>query len=340
MPLIPYLHRVVSHESLTQDDACAAMGVILEGRASTAQIAALLVGLRMKGETVNEIAGFAKAMREKAIFIDPGTVSAAEPLLDTAGTGGDGGRTFNVSTVAAFVIAGAGLRVAKHGNRSLSSQCGSADVLEQLGVNVTAGAETASRALKSIGIAFLFAPLIHPAMKHAQPARAELKLRTAFNLLGPLVNPARANRQLIGAPSPETAQLMAEALAQLGGVDAFVVHGSDGLDEVTVTGETQVWHVCSGEVKRLSWFPHDFGMKRSSLADLEGGDRSTNAEIADAILRGSPGPRRDIVLANAAAALLIAGRAVSLSSGVRLAGEAIDSGRATRKLKDLIDFLR
>jgi anthranilate phosphoribosyltransferase len=232
--LVPFLHKIASGEDLSAAEAHAAMLAILDGAATTAQISAFLMGLRMKGETSDELLGFAQAMREKTIRID--ACIAPEPLLDTCGTGGGTGSTFNISTVAAFVVAGAGARVAKHGNRSFSSACGSADILEKLGVEVSQPPERVAQAIREIGIGFLFAPLLHPAMKHAQPARVELKMRTVFNLLGPLTNPAGATRQIIGAPSAHTAELLARALAGLGPERAFVVHGSDGLDEVTTTG--------------------------------------------------------------------------------------------------------
>src|SRR5580704_19134788 len=247
--LLPYLHRVAARENLSSADARQAMLAILNGDATTPQIAAFLIGLRTKGETADEVLGFARAMREKAARVDAGP----EPLLDTCGTGGDGGRTFNISTIAAFVAAGAGVRVAKHGNRSLSSACGSADILEALGIHISLLPEQVGRSILEVGIGFLFAPLFHPAMKHAQPARLELKMRTVFNLLGPLTNPAGAPRQLIGAPSGETAKLMADALGGLSPERAFVVHGSDGLDEVTTTGSTIVFEVTGRQVNPQSW---------------------------------------------------------------------------------------
>jgi anthranilate phosphoribosyltransferase len=277
-------------------------------------------------------------MREKATPVDPGVNGA--PLLDTCGTGGDGAATFNISTVAAFVVAGAGVRVAKHGNRSLSSQCGSADILEALGVRIDIGPDHCAQAIRETGIGFLFAPMLHPAMKFAQPARQELKMRTVFNLLGPLTNPARASAQLIGAPSPQAAKLMAEALAGLQPGRAFVVHGSDGLDEVTITGTTLAYEVCGKRVSEHTWSPEDFGVKRASLDALRGGDRDVNCGIARDILEGRSGPQRDIVLVNAAAALVAAGAATSLKEGVVLAAESIDSKRARDKVSQLASFTR
>src|SRR5580698_6536133 len=265
--LLPYLHRVAARENLSSEDAREAMLAILNGEASTPQIAAFLIGLRTKGETADELLGFARAMREKGARVDAGP----EPLLDTCGTGGDGGSTFNISTISAFVAAGAGVRVAKHGNRSLSSACGSADLLEALGINISLLPEQVGRSIREVGIGFLFAPLFHPAMKHAQSARLELKMRTVFNLLGPLTNPAGATRQLIGAPSMQAAELMAQALAGLEPERAFVVHGSDGLDEVTTTGSTTVFEVTGRQVTPLSWEPADFGVAHANAADLSGG---------------------------------------------------------------------
>ena len=257
-------------------------------------------------------------------------------MIDTCGTGGDGAGTFNISTVAALVMAGAGARVAKHGNRSISSLTGgSADVMEALGVRFAMTPEEAARAIREIGIGFLFAPHLHPAMKHAQPVRRELKMRTVFNLLGPLVNPARAQTQLIGAPSPVAARLMAEALASWVPARSFVVHGHDGLDEITTTGATDVYEVRGGRVEKHVWTPADFGVQQSSLAELKGGDASENARIAMAILEGEPGPKRDIVVVNAAAALVAAGLAASLTEGMTLAARSIDSGAARRRLSDL-----
>ena len=328
MPLTPFLHRVAAGANLTSDEAFQAMSALLEGSSSESVIAGFLVALRMKGETKAELAGFARAMRERMIAVEAGA-----DVVDTCGTGGDGANTFNISTVAAFVMAGAGARVAKHGNRSLSSQTGSADVLEALGVRVAMTPEEAARAICEIGIGFLFAPHLHPAMRYAQPVRRALKLRTVFNLLGQLANPARASRQLIGAPSPHAAELMAEALAELGAVHAFVVHGHDGLDEITTTGPTSVWQVCAGNVEKAVWTPADFELERAPLEALHGGSAASNALIAQEVLTGEPGPRRDIVLANAAAGLVAAGVSPDLRSGMKLAQESIDSGRALQKVE-------
>jgi len=332
MTLLPYLHRVVAREPLSSADAESAMNAILEGEASVAQTAAFLVAMRMKGETAEELLGFARAMRGKVTRVDPGE----GPVLDTCGTGGDGLGTFNISTVAALVVAGAGVKVAKHGNRSISSHCGSADILEALGVNIQQTPEQMGRAIREIGIGFLFAPALHPAMKHAQPARLELKMRTVFNLLGPLTNPAGATAQLVGAPSVEAAALMAQTLARLDLERGYVVHGSDGLDEITTTGETAVFEVHGGTVERHTWTPEDFGVPRATLSDLVGADRKSNCRIAQEVLAGRTGSRREIVLVNAAAALMAAGQAASKIEGMALARESIDSGAARRKLEDLV----
>ena len=335
--LLPYLHRVSARENLSAEEARLAMLAILSGDASTPQIAAFLSSLRTKGETSDELLGFARAMREKVARVNAAVDS--EPLLDTCGTGAaEGPATFNISTITSFVVAGSGVRVAKHGNRSLSSQCGSADLLEALGVNLAIPPQEVGRCIREVGIGFLFAPALHPAMKYAQPARLELKMRTVFNLLGPLTNPAGATRQLIGAPSGEAAGLMAHALAGLEPEHAFVVHGSDGLDEVTTTGETMVFEITRGRLSKQSWSPSDFGVPHANAADLSGGDRETNRRIAIAILEGETGPRRDIVLVNAAAALLAAGLTGDLRAAMRAAAQSIDTGAAKKKMEQLARF--
>jgi len=333
MSLIPFLHQVTGRRDLTAADAQAAMGIILAGEASPAQIAAFLVALRMKGESVSELAGFARAMRQTARV-----VNAAGPLIDTCGTGGDGCGTFNISTVAAFVIAGAGVRVAKHGNRSISGGPGSADLMESLGVRISHDTEEMARAIEQVGIGFLFAPAIHTAMKHAQPVRVDLKMRTVFNLLGPLTNPAGATAQLVGAPSETTAELMAGALAELGLAHGFVVHGSDGLDEITTTGSTLAFEIQAGRVERRILEPESFGVRTATPADLKGGDAPENRDIARAILSGHKGPHRDIVLVNASAALVAAGRAADFLEGMKLAAQSIDSGAAMVKVDQLARF--
>ena len=321
---------------LSQDEAYNLMHRLLSGEMNTEEIAHLLHFLRRKGETIAELVGFASAIREMSHPLD--IDQSEDPLLDTCGTGGDDCNTFNVSTATAFVAAGAGLRVAKHGNRRISSQCGSADVLEVLGVKVDLPAGQVAECIRQTGIGFLYAPLMHPAVKHAQEARLLLKGRTAFNLLGPLANPVQAHIQLIGAFSVRAAEMLAQASARLGIERAFVVHGADGLDEITTAGPTTVFQVEDGRVQKGRWLPSDFGLPQASLDDLKGGDKETNAVIIRAILAGEPGPCRDIVVANAAAALLVAQRASDLKSAVELAAEAIDSGAARQKLEQLTEF--
>jgi anthranilate phosphoribosyltransferase len=336
MSLLPYLHRVSDRQSLSSEEALEAMRIILGGTATEAQIAGFLVALRMKGETVEELVGFARAMRQMAVPVDPGL--NGEPLLDTCGTGGDGSSTFNISTIAAFVVAAAGVRVAKHGNRSISSQCGSADLLEAMGVRVPMSPEACSQAIREIGIGFLFAPAIHTATKHAHPVRLQLRMRTVFNLLGPLTNPAGANTQLAGAPSAQAAELIAGALAELGLERGFVVHGSDGLDEITTTGPTLAFEIRNGKVERRTLEPRHFGVEMARSEHLKGGDAAKNHAIARAILEGEGGPPRDIVLVNASAALVAAGKVGDFREGVALAKQAIDSGAARAKVVELAQF--
>jgi anthranilate phosphoribosyltransferase len=330
LPLIRYLHQVTAREHLSFEQAREAMTVLLEGRAAESQIGAFLVALKMKGETADELAGFARAMRDHMIEVEAG-----QGLVDTSGTGGDDSGTFNISTVAAIVMAGAGAKVAKHGNRSLATQSGSADVLEALGIRIALTPEEAGTAIREIGLGFLFAPNLHPAMRHAQPVRQAIKMRTAFNLIGPLANPARAQSQLIGAASLETAWLMAEALHRLGTHRSFVVHGHDGLDEISTTGPTAVFEVSAQGVQRHTWTAHTFGLNSASKLELKGGDAAQNAQIAREILAGEKGPKREIVLANAAAGLLAAGLAASLEEGVLQAAKAIDDGSAEAVLSRL-----
>lgn len=330
------LHRVVNRENLTAAEAQYVMERILDGEVSQTLIASLLVALRMKGESPDELLGFARAMRFRAVPVAARV--DGEPLVDTCGTGGDGSGTFNISTVAAFVIAGAGVRVAKHGNRSISSHCGSADILEALGVRIVPEPEKVACAIRELGIGFLYAPSVHPAMKHAQPARLELKLRTAFNLLGPLTNPAGATAQLVGAPSVRTAELMARVLAELGVQCGFVVHGLDGLDEITTTTETLAFEVRGGAIADRTLTPEDFGVPRTTPDKLKGDSRDRNCEIAREILSGTRGPARDIVLVNAAAALVAAGKAPDFREGVAIAAHSVDSGAARRKLEQLVRF--
>ncbi|HWF38303.1 MAG TPA: anthranilate phosphoribosyltransferase [Candidatus Acidoferrales bacterium] len=338
------LEKIVSEKDLSRVEAEAAMEEILSGRATNAQIAALLTALRMKGETVDELVGFATAMRRHAtpIFAEAPPV-AIEALVDTCGTGGDGLGTFNVSTVAAFVIAGAGVHVAKHGNRSISSRCGSADVLEHLGVRIDLPPERVAQAIQEVGIGFLFAPAVHAATRHAMSARRELRMRTVFNLLGPLTNPAGASAQVVGVFDANFTELMARALGELGVKRAFVVHGADGLDEISISGVTYVAELRDGSVQTYTVAPEDFGLRRAALESIRGGDAAQNAKIVHKVLGRSlvyreHGPHREIVLANAAAALVAAGRAADFPEGVRLATKSIDSGAAREKLEALIAF--
>jgi anthranilate phosphoribosyltransferase len=309
---------------------------MLSGEMDTEGIAGALAFLRRKGETVAELVGFASAIRDLSHPVD--LDQSQDPVLDTCGTGGDCINSFNVSTATAFVVSGAGLRVAKHGNRRISSECGSADVLEALGIPVTLSAEQVVECIRETGIGFLYAPLLHPAVKHAQEARLLLKGRTVFNLLGPLTNPVRARFQLIGAFSIRAAEILAQAAARLGIERAFVVHGSDGLDEITSTGPTIVFQVEEGRVQKGRWLPSDFGIQPAALDDLKGGDPQANAVILRELLEGKRGAPRDIVIANAAAALLVAQRAPDLRSAVALAADSIDSGSALRKLERIIEF--
>ena len=342
--ILEALEKIISGEDLSRVEAEAAMEQILSGNASDALIAGLLTTLRMKGETVDELVGFATAMRRHATPIFPaGRVRVDEMLVDTCGTGGDGSCTFNVSTAAAFVVAGAGVRVAKHGNRSVSSRCGSADVLEQLGISLDQPAERVGRAIDEVGIGFLFAPAMHTAMKHAMPARRELKMRTVFNLLGPLTNPAGASAQVVGVSSANFTELVARALDELGVRRAFVVHGADGMDEISLSGETYVTELNNRVIRSYTVVPEDFGLRRAPSDAIRGGDAKHNAEIIHKIFgRGmlyrEHGPHRDIVLANAAAALVAAGCAPDFLDGVRLATESIDSGAARTKLDTLVRF--
>jgi anthranilate phosphoribosyltransferase len=328
-PLLEKLHR---RQDLTVDEASAAMAEIMEGRAHPAQIAGFLVALGMKGERPSEIVGLARAMRARATRLS----RSYAPVFDTCGTGGDRAHTFNVSTVAALVLAGCGLRIAKHGNRSVSSRCGSAYLLEALGVNITATPEIVERCLDETGIAFFFAPTFHPSMRHAGPARKELGIRTAFNLLGPLTNPAGASHQLVGVPRPELTELVARSLALLGAERAWVVHGADGLDEISTTGYTKVSECRGGAVNTFYVHPSDFKLPKAAPAALQGGDAAENAGIARRILAGEPGAPRDIVLMNAAISLLVAGAVASVPDGLERAAKAIDSGAAATALERLV----
>ena len=325
------LEKLLRREDLSMAEASAAMDAIMDGAAQPSQIAGLLIALAMKGERPEEIVGFARAMRSRATPL----AQSHGPVFDTCGTGGDRSHTFNVSTVAALVVAACGVKVAKHGNRSVSSRCGSADLFEALGVNVTAEPAVVEQCLAEAGIAFFFAPTFHPSMRHAGPARRELGVRTAFNLLGPLTNPAGAARQLVGVPRPELTELVARSLALLGSERAWVVHGADGLDEISTGGYTKVSECRDGQVNTFYLHPSDIGLSKSAPDALRGGDAGDNAEIARRILAGEPGPQRDVVLLNAAAALMVAGSVGSIRDGLPMAAEAIDSGRAASVLEQL-----
>lgn len=326
------IEKLVRYEDLTTDEAAAAMAEVVEGRASAASLGALLVALVMKGERPAEIVGFARTMRAHAVRL----ASPAGEVFDTCGTGGDRSGTFNISSAAALVVAACGVKVAKHGNRSVSSRCGSADVFEELGVQITAAPAVVERTLHEANIAFFFAPTFHPAMKHAVQTRRDLGIRTAFNLLGPLTNPAGASRQIVGVPRSELTQLLAQTLLQLGSSRAWVVHGADGIDELSTTGYTKVSECREGTVNTFFVHPSDFGLAKATAADLKGGDAVENAAIVRAILDGRGGPPRDVVLLNAGAALFVAGRAESVRDGIAQAGRAIDSGAAATTLATMV----
>jgi anthranilate phosphoribosyltransferase len=328
----PVLAQVCGGGRLSEDEAAAAMDAIMDGEATPAQIGAFLAALALRGESEDELVGFARAMRARAL------PCPAEDVLDTCGTGGDGACTFNISTVASFVVAAAGVRVAKHGNRSASGSCGSADVLEALGLRVDAPPERALRCLEETGWAFLFAPAFHASTRHAAGPRRELGIRTAFNLLGPLTNPARPTAQVVGVPRPEYAELLARCLKRLGLHRAWVVHGS-GLDELSLSGPSEVAELEAGELKHLVVQPEAAGLPRCEVSALRGGDAAVNAGIAQAVLDGEQGPRRDVVLLNAAVALLVAGRAESLRAGALAAAEAVDSRRAARLVSRVKEIL-
>ena len=340
------LHRIAEHrQSLTREQARQVMEQILAGKATDAQIGALLVALHMKGETVDEIVGFAEAIRAAATELHLSRNSALDvsgterdALVDTCGTGGDVSGTFNISTASALVVAGAGVRVAKHGARSATSKCGSADVVEALGVNLNLPPARLAACLDEVGIAFLFAPAMHTAMKYVHPARRELRLPTVFNLLGPLTNPAHASAQVVGVYSASLVDKLAHALCLLGLRRALVVHGRDGLDEITITGPTIVAEARDGKVTNYEIRPEDFGLQRASLEQILGGDLYSNAGIIREVLAGTRSPRRDVVLLNAAAALVAAGRADTIGDAIPLAANSIDSGAAHAKLAALVHF--
>jgi anthranilate phosphoribosyltransferase len=332
MPLREHIRLAVDGIHLSRAQASAAMDAMLDGTAPSAQMAALLVALRMKGETPDEIAGAAQALRARAARVEV----SPDRLIDTCGTGGDGSHTFNISTTAAFVAAAGGARVAKHGNRAVSSKCGSADVLAALGVEVELSPPAVAICIDECGIGFLFAPRHHAAMRHVAPVRKELGLRTLFNLLGPLANPAGARRQLLGVYSAQLVPVLAQTLAELGCDRAFVVHGAGGLDEISTAGATLVCEVRAGTVRQFEFLPEDAGVARAPLEGLRGGDAQQNAEMLRGVLRGENGPRRAATLLNGGAALAAAGVCETIADGVRLAERAIDTGAALERLERLV----
>jgi anthranilate phosphoribosyltransferase len=330
--LTALIEKLVRHEDLTTEEAEAAMREVMEGRAAPAALAALLSALRMKGERPAELVGFARAMRAHSVKV-------ARPdgdVCDTCGTGGDRAGTFNISSASAIVVAASGARVAKHGNRSVSSRCGSADVFEQLGVNLAATPAVVERALLTNNIAFFFAPTFHPSMRHAAPVRREMGVRTAFNLLGPLTNPAGATRQVVGVPRADLTDLLARSLRMLGAKRAWVVHGADGIDEISTTGHTKVSECRDGAVHTFFIHPSDFGVRKASLAELLGGDAAENAAIVRRVLEGEAGAPRDAVVLNAGAALFVADRAESVREGISIAASSIDSGAARATLDSMV----
>jgi anthranilate phosphoribosyltransferase len=327
--------QLVSGRSLSIDEASAVMEEIMEGSTTPAQFGAFVTALRLRGETVEEIAGLARTMRAKAL-----RVNINEPVVDTCGTGGDGSGTFNISTTAAFVAAACGLKIAKHGNRAMSSQCGSADVLEALGVKIDLNPEQVQKCLEKVGIGFMLAPVFHPAMKYAAAPRKEVGIRTVFNILGPLTNPAGAGAQVLGVPEKGLTEKMATVLKMLGCQHALVVHGEDGLDEITITGKTFVSELKNGNIKNFEIAPEELGLPRAKKDTLKGGTAKDNAELLRSILSGKKGAQRNIVLMNASAALVAGDKVATLKQGIALASEAIDSGKAFLKMEDFIKFSR
>jgi anthranilate phosphoribosyltransferase len=342
--------KVVNRQDLTEQEMLTTMNEIMTGQTTASQIGSLLTALRMKGETVAEITGAAKVMREKAgkidvnnhlINIDRDEINAEdETLLDIVGTGGDGTRTFNVSTTTAFVAAGAGLRVAKHGNRAVSSLCGSADVLENMGVNLDINHADVERCINEVGIGFLYAPSFHGAMKYAAKPRREIGLRTLFNLLGPLTNPANANVQVLGVYSPDLTEMMASVLNNLGTREAFVVCGEGTYDEISICGKTKITHLKNNALNTFDIEPETYGFKRAAPEDIQGGNAKRNAEIIRRILDGEKGPKRDMVLLNAASAYVASGLDTDFGEGIKRAETVIDSGKAKEKMNALVDFTR
>ena len=330
------LGKIVRRENLSETEMSQMITEIFSGSVTDTQIAAFMAALATKGETFEELAGAARAMRRKALRIQ----TSAATVVDTCGTGGDGAQTFNISTTTAMVVAGCGVTVAKHGNRSVSSRCGSADLLEALGVKLDTPPEIVEEAVREIGIGFLFAPLYHGAMRYAAKARQEIGLRSIFNMLGPLTNPAGANCQLLGVYAPALTEMFAHALKLLGTKRAFVVHGHDGLDEISVCAPTRISELKDGLIRTYDILPEQFFGKQAKPEDLSGGDPELNAEITRRILNGEKGPKRDVVLLNASAALVASGKAGDLAEGIRLAENAIDEGSARNKLESLVRYSR
>jgi anthranilate phosphoribosyltransferase len=329
------IKKIVEGKDLTRQEAALAMDTIMQGNATPSQIAAFITALRMKGETVDEITGCAEKMREHAVNIYP----RQENLVDTCGTGGDVSGTINVSTISALVAAGAGVPVAKHGNRSVSSKCGSADVLEALGVKIDIEPKKVEECITRVGIGFIFAPNFHKAMRFAMPSRKEIGIRTVFNILGPLTNPARATAQVLGVFNPDLTEMMAKVLGNLGVKHALVVHGMDGLDEISISDKTKVSHLKEGRVDNYFIKPEDFGIHKGKKEEIKGGSANENAEIALEILKGEEkGAKRNIVLLNAAAAIFVGGKAGDLKAGFKLAARSVDAGAARQKLEELIKF--
>ncbi|MFC1549556.1 anthranilate phosphoribosyltransferase [Nitrospirota bacterium] len=327
------IHMLVGGMDLSEEEMASTMNEIMEGKATDAQIGAFLTALRYKGESVSEITGAAKVMREKATRI-----KAPDGTLDTCGTGGDMSGTFNISTMTAILVAACGVPVAKHGNRSVSSKSGSADVLESMGVKIDLEPAKVEKCLEETGFGFLFAPLFHPAMKFAIGPRREMGIRTIFNILGPITNPAGAKRQVLGVFSGRLTETLCQVLGNLGAEDAMVVHGEDGLDEITNTDGTRVSRLSGGVVENSIISPEDFGLQRSELNDIAGGDAEANAKIAYEVFEGQKGPRRDVLLMNAGASLMVAGKAGGLREGASMASEALDSGAAKQKLEEVKEF--
>ncbi|MEI6789083.1 MAG: anthranilate phosphoribosyltransferase [bacterium] len=330
------LQKLIARQNLSEIEAGEAFDLIMNGEATQAQLGAFLAALRLKGETIEELAGASRSMRRHAVFVDP----RGKPVVDTCGTGGDSLGTFNISTTAAFVVAGAGVPVAKHGNRSITSKCGSADLLAELGVNLEVTPDIMEDCIHEVGIGFLFAPKLHPAMKHAMGPRKELGFRTIFNLLGPLANPAGAKCQVLGVFAPELTEMFAEVLKRLGSRRVFVVHGQDGMDEITITGTTRISELRDGSIRTYNFDPLSVIEDYAPLSTLAGGDPAANARITRAILEGETGPRRDIVCLNAAAGLIAGGKAADFEEGFKLAGRALDSGNALKALEGLVTATR